>query len=123
MSEDQGKAGEPLPATVKPPFDLEQFARETDTKLVLEGSPASGRPTAPPPPAVRREEAGSDVPVVAISREDLEWFELSPDARDLMHQVNGRDTVESLSGLLHLPMERLRVDLEALAREGLITWR
>ena len=55
---------------------------------------------------------------MAISSDDLEWFDLSPAARDLARQVNGRDTVEALAGLLRLPVARLLGELEVLAREG-----
>jgi len=119
MSDRQGKGS--APPTLKPGYDLEAFARETDSRIRIESLPLSDRPTAPPPPdAVPR---ASDVPVLAISREDLEWFELSEDARDLLRQVNGRDTVAALSTLLRIPEGQLVDQLEALAREGLLTWR
>jgi hypothetical protein len=124
MSDPQGKASAPPPPTVKPPYDPEEFARETDTKIRLESIPPSARPTSPPPAPEPIPMAGAtDVPVLAISREDLEWFELTSAARDLLRQVNGRDTVEALAALLHLPTEALLAELERLAREGLITWR
>lgn len=124
MSDRQGKASAPPPPTVKPPYDTEQFARETDTKIRMESMPPSARPTVPPPaPEPIHMARGTDVPVLAISREDLEWFELSPSARDLLRQVNGRDTVEALAALFHIPADQLLTELESLAREGLITWR
>jgi hypothetical protein len=86
--------------------------------------PASSRPTTPPPAPEPVPMAGaSDVPVLAISREDLDWFEVTSAARDLLRQVNGRDTVQALAALLHMPTEELLAELEKLAREGLITWR
>jgi hypothetical protein len=123
MSDRQGKASAP-PPTVKPGFDLAAYARETDSRIRLESLPPSARPTVPPSsPDAAPIPRASDVPVLAISRDDLEWFELSESARDLLRQVNGRDTVEALSTLLRLPVEHLVGELEALARESLITWR
>jgi hypothetical protein len=124
MSDQRGKADEAQPTTVKPPFDPVTFARESDSRVRVESAPPSARPTAPPPqplaPAVAR---GSDVPVLAISREDLDWFELSSSARNLLRQVNGRDTVDALASLLRIESADLLGELEVLAREGLITWQ
>jgi hypothetical protein len=123
MSDQQGKASAP-PPTVRAPYDTEEYARETDTRIRLESVPASSRPTTPPPAPEPVPMAGaSDVPVLAISREDLDWFEVTSAARDLLRQVNGRDTVQALAALLHMPTEELLAELEKLAREGLITWR
>ncbi len=125
MSKRQGKPSAPPPPTVKPAWDPEKYARETDSRIRLESSiPPSARPTVPPPGAEPVPMArGTDVPVLAISRDDLEWFELSSSSRDLLRQVNGRDTVEALATLLRVPPEQLLTELEGLAREGLITWR
>jgi hypothetical protein len=123
MSKQPGKASEPPPPTVKPPYDQEEFARQTDTKIRLESLPPSARPTMSPPADAATLARGSDVPVLAVAREDLEWFELTPSARDLLRQVNGRDTVEAIASLLRLPGDGLLAELDVLARDGLITWR
>ena len=123
MSDQQGKAGAPQPPTIRPPFDPEEFARETDTRMRHESEPASGRPTAPPPaPGSRASASNASVPTLAVSRDDLEWFSLSGPAREVLGQVNGRDTVEKLAGALGMPTERALTELEGLAREGVITW-
>ncbi len=122
MSDRQGKASAP-PPTLKPGYDLEAYARETDSRIRAESVPPSARPTVAPPPEAEPVSRGSDVPVLAISRDDLEWFELSEAARDLLRQVNGRDTVVALSTLLRVPPEQLVTELETLARDGLVTWR
>ncbi len=123
----QGGPAEPsgLPETVKPPFDPQQFARDTESKIRLESEqPPSARPTlAPPSPLPLPHTSATDVPVLAITRDDLEWFALSPLGRTLLQQVNGRDTVEALAGLLRRTPEELLTELDALARDGLITWR
>jgi hypothetical protein len=132
MSDQGGKVDEPQPTTVKPPFDPEQFAKESDSKIRSESEPrihrdsqpASERPTiSPPSPMPIAVAQISDVPVLAIAREDLEWFELSAPARNLLRQVNGRDTVGALASLFHQKPDELLEQLEALAREGLVTWR
>jgi hypothetical protein len=123
MSKHQGKTSAP-PPTVKPGYDLEAYAREAESRMHVDNLPPSARPTvAPPSPDAILLGRGSDVPVLAISRDDLEWFELSADARDLLRQVNGRDTVEALSALLRIPADRLLAELDGLTREGLVTWR
>jgi hypothetical protein len=123
MSDRQGKASAP-PPTLKPGYDLEAYARETDSRIRAESSlPPSARATVAPPPDEAPVSRGSNVPVLAMSREDLEWFELSDTARDLLRQVNGRDTVAALATLLRMPPEQLVAELEILARDGVITWR
>jgi hypothetical protein len=123
MGSQKRKSDSP-PSTVKPGYDLEAYARETDSRIRLESAiPPSARPTlAPPPPGAVPEPGTTDVPVLAISSDDLDWFELSSKSRDLLRQINGRDTVEALAKLLRMPPAQLLADLEALARDGLITW-
>jgi hypothetical protein len=124
MSKHQRKTSAP-PPTIKPGYDLEAYAREAESRMGGENMPPSARPTVSPPPAPEAAPLarGSDVPILAIGRDDLEWFELTAEARDLLRQVNGRDTVEALSRLLRTPAEGLLAQLDALAGEGLITWR
>lgn len=124
MSDQRGKADEPATTTVRPPFDPEQYARESDAEIRLQSEPTSDRPTfAPPSPMPIPLAQITDVPVLAISREDLDWFELPPPARNLLRQVNGRDTVDALAKLHRVTSDELLAQLEALAREGLVTWR
>ena len=116
------------PPTVRPPFDLAEFARQSDSRLRVEPTsspdPPSRRPTVPPDASSSVVVARmSDVPALAMSREDLDWFELSPSARALVQQVNGRDTVEAISRNLRRVPDDVLVDLDGLAREGVVTWR
>lgn len=123
MSNRHGKAADDMPTTVKPPFDPVAFARESDSRIRVESVPASSRPTAPPPAPTQVSVArASDVPVLAIARDDLDWFELTTAARNLLRQVNGRDTVSILASLLRMSVDDLLGQLEVLARDGLITW-
>lgn len=116
------------PPTVPPPFDLAEFARESDSRVRVADpglDPASARPTMPPPPSdssvvdARR----SEVPDLAMAPEDLEWFELSPPRRALVQQVNGKDTVDTIATHLRRPPADILSDLDALMREGVVTWR
>ncbi len=46
------------------------------------------------------------VPIIAVSRDDLAWFELDADARALLERVDGKTTVEEI--LSSLPIQRAR---------------
>jgi hypothetical protein len=110
------------PPTVRPPFDLDSFARESDSRIRIETDPPSRRPTVPPVLGVAHERAG-EVPAVALAREDLEWFELSPMGRSLLRHVNGRDTVDVIASRAAMPVAEVLAEFDGMAREGVITWR
>jgi hypothetical protein len=124
--------------TVRPPFDPEKFARESDSNLrILEEeagtrvtqerrAPASSRPTVPPPPGLPGYEPviGVDgVPELVVAREDLEWFDLTPEARSLLQHVDGESAVQAICDKMHLPADDVIAQLERLAGEGLVSWR
>jgi hypothetical protein len=133
------------PTTVRPPFDPEKFARESDSKLrVLEESARVGerraapsnRPTVPPPPGLPDYDGpvvsspsapppiGMDVvPELVVAREDLEWFDLSTEARSLLQHVNGECAVGAICDKAQLSAGDVFSELERLAGEGLVTWR
>jgi hypothetical protein len=134
------------PTTVRPPFDPEKFAKESDSKLrVLEEAgrlgerrPApSNRPTVPPPPglpdyaadpAVSTPSApppiGADViPELVVAREDLEWFDLTVEARSLLQHVDGESSVGAICEKAQLSTTEVFAELERLAGEGLVSWR
>ena len=110
------------PPTVRPPFDPDSFARESDSRIRVESTPPSRRPTVPPALALSQERAG-DVPSLALGREDLEWFEMSPMARSLLRHVNGRDTVDVIASRVAMLVPEVIAELDGLAREGVVTWR
>jgi hypothetical protein len=112
-------------ATVRPPFDPQEFARETE------------RITMPPPAR-----APSDAPELvsgtmdvfwpveptslidlAVARDDLEWFELPPLARQLLDHVDGQNTVEVISTRSGVPIAEAMDLLDELAREGIVASR
>ena len=116
--------------TVRPPFDPEKFARESDSSLrVLEESgraALSNRPTVPPPPGLPDYAAiiGVDgVPELVVAREDLEWFDLTPEARSLLQHVDGESAVAAICAKVHRPSNDVITELERLAGEGLVCWK
>jgi hypothetical protein len=123
MADRRGNAGASEPTTVRPPFDPEVFARESDSK-VHDALPPSARPTVPPAnPAGTHAASPTDVPTLAVAREDLEWFDLSPSARELLLHINGRDAVDALAERARSPVTEVLRELARLADEGLVTWR
>jgi hypothetical protein len=123
MADQRGSAGASEPTTVRPPFDPEVFARESDSK-VHDALPPSARPTVPPAGPASPHAAGpTDVPTLAVAREDLEWFDLSPSARELLLHINGHDAVDTLAERAQSPVTEVLRELARLADEGLVTWR
>ena len=122
--------------TVRPPFDPEQFARETDSR-VGDTDPPSERPTAPPPPGLPQYAPGATsgtmpvlasldvdvVPALVIAREDLEWFELPKAARDLLGEVDGHTTLGTLCARAGFPLDAALSLCHELDRQGLVTLR
>src|SRR5580698_10073387 len=84
--------------TVRPPFDPQEFARQSE------------RVTLPPPPKAPSEAPElvsgtmevfwpvepTTIPSLAVARDDLEWFELPPLCRKLLEHVDGTATVASI---------------------------
>jgi hypothetical protein len=130
--------------TVRPPFDPEAFALESDTKLRTTEAPASVRPTLSPLAARARSDAhvvtaprarvpsleiGPDsalldaVPALVVAREDLEWFDLSPEARKVAALVDGLKNVETLCARTSFDADRVRCLLLELAQHGVVSLR
>jgi hypothetical protein len=114
--------------TVRPPFDPEKFARESDSSLRIgeQRGPASNRPTVPPPPGLPDYTSllGVDgIPELVVAREDLEWFDLTPEARNLLQHVDGESTVSTICDKLRRPANDVIGELGRLAGEGLVSWR
>jgi hypothetical protein len=96
---------------VRPPFDPEQFARESESRLKVAmpaPRPAKGRPSPGAPIAadsgpdlaeIDAEEVTLDldsVPLLTASREEVDWIDLPAEASALVAHVNGVDTVEQI---------------------------
>jgi hypothetical protein len=120
------------PITVRPPFDPEAFARDAESAFPSTdgGPPPSARPTVPPPPglpqysiAVAPSLDGRAVPVLTVSREDLEWFDLGPLAHRLLAGVDGRDAIAAICERAAVPIGEAISVFEDLVRDGLIACR
>jgi len=131
--------------TTRPPFDPAQFAQEAESRLRHSQSPASRRatPRAFPRPtlalasrATTRESAASArerqgretlasnaVPVLAMSRQELEWFALSPAASRLIAQVDGIAAVDAVCTQAELPRIEGTLILLELSDQGIVTFR
>jgi hypothetical protein len=124
------------PVTVRPPFDPEDFARNAESSIRLtEGAPPPPLPpTMPPPPGLPEyplelaELSGSKrvpmhrdaIPALAVATGDLDWFDLSQEALKLLLQVNGHDSVATISARCGIELTDAISVLDELAREGLI---
>jgi hypothetical protein len=112
--------------TVRPPFDPQEFARESE------------RTTQPPPDAtIPRSPSDAPelmsgsmevvwpveataIPKLAVAREDLEWFELPEMARSLLAQLDGEATVGTIAARAGVPILEATDMFEELIREGIV---
>jgi hypothetical protein len=110
--------------TVRPPFDPQEFARQSE------------RATLPPPPDRMPSDApelvsgsmevvwpveATSIPRLAVAREDLEWFELPPQARRLLEHVDGEATVSTISERAAVAILDATELFDELVREGIVT--
>jgi hypothetical protein len=113
--------------TVRPPFDPVAYARESDSQIqVQEEAGAENRPTVPPPPGLPHyvPAIGPEViPELVVARDDLEWFDLTPEARRVLQFVDGERAVSAICDQLRRPANDVMGELERLAGEGLVSWR
>ena len=123
--------------TVRPPFDPEAYARESESSIRLDTVPPSNRPTAPPPPGMPQYTPGvtsgtmqslgsvtSDaVATLAVAREDLEWFDLPVLSRSLLALIDGRETIASLARRAGIALDRAMASFHEMARDGIVTLR
>ena len=111
--------------TVRPPFDPDEFARQSECQTVP-----------PPPPMpdldpILSSEATQEVlfvepdtvPSLAVAREDLEWFDLSSHVRDLLHHVDGSAAIEDICARIAQPVNEGVLLVEQLIRDGLLVCR
>lgn len=88
---EKAEGGGGAPTTVPPPFDPQEYARDSEVEL---RSAADQRPTAPmaPPPLTKRVR-------LAVPISDLAWFGLSEETMALVRRIDGEHTLlEMLEG-------------------------
>lgn len=137
--------------TVRPPFDPEAFARESESGL-HEAVPASSlrptmrpfhRPEVPPlewgatrtplpsTPELDEPAASCDaldalgadaVPILAVSREGLEWVVLATDASRLLAHVDGARSLEVVSAMANIATEDGAAILLDLGDQGIVSF-
>jgi hypothetical protein len=135
--------------TEPPPFDPEQYARDSESHLLKRGD--DRRPTSPPTSthealrdscqdllAVVAAESGTRIPrreaalatrptlgsvaVLLVAHDDLEWFNLEPLARTVLNAVDGETIVEDLLSFSRLDVAEGLAMLESLANSGLVAF-
>jgi hypothetical protein len=135
------RRGEERP-TEQPPFDPDEFARTSE--LRLEVAVALKQSTAPPPsahgrlrdsckdlrlnppvPGERRTKTPTlgAVAVLLVSREDLAWFDLEPQARTLADLVDGEMIVEEILAIAHTDVDRGIAVFRQLAAQSVVEFR
>jgi hypothetical protein len=112
-------------ATVRPPFDPQEFARQSE------------RVTLPPPPKTPSDAPelvsgtmevfwpveATTVVMLAVAKDDLEWFELPPLCRKLLEHVDGEANVETICARSGVSMTDAADLFEDLVREGIVATR
>jgi hypothetical protein len=110
--------------TVRPPFDPEEFARQSECKTV------------PPPPGLPQFDPGNTsgtieaavsldanmVPALVVAREDLDWFDVSPLARQLVRDVDGSLSLGEICARSGQPLDDAIRAFEQLVRDGIVVW-
>ena len=127
-----------LPTMRVEPAKLAVYARKAD-KQVREGR----APSAPdiqvsveylddPPTAVRNQStvrpaprsiegaALEAVPVIAVTKEDLAWFELDPDAHAVLAVIDGMTNIEEVIAMVAFAPERTLQILRELEKQRVI---
>jgi hypothetical protein len=118
-----GGAGDVV--TARPPFDPEEFARQSE------------RATLPPPPRTPSDAPelvsgtmevfwavdASTIPSLAVARDDLEWFDIPPLARQLLEHVDGNAAIEAISARTGISLVDASNLFDDLVREGIVAVR
>jgi hypothetical protein len=110
-------------ATVRPPFDPEEFARQSELSTV---PPPDRLPDLDPvvSPGDTTLEVlfveADTIPVLAVAREDLEWFDLAPAVLGLLEHVDGSASLETVCARAGRPVDQGVALVEQLIRDGLV---
>jgi hypothetical protein len=144
---DASRGSDDEPPTLRPPFDPQKFARDSEKALrAQEITSESARPTrrppppspSSPPPAVRATEDRAtdgaqllvqlsvdddDVPFLAIAIEHARAVPLSPIARTFLRYVNQRDCVAVICSRAGIRMDDAIVAIEELSGAGVLSFQ
>jgi hypothetical protein len=110
---------------VRPPFDPAEFARQSELSTI------------PPPaqvpdldPVISSETTlevlfvdGETIPSLAVAREDLEWFDLTAEVRDLLRHIDGEATLATVCTRASRPLDEGVALAEQLVRDGVLACR
>ena len=120
------------PATVRPPFDPAEFARESDQRVrAATKAPDPAHDVPGSTPEVQelasdgsvRDALGPDaVPFLVMSREDLASFDLRLDAAKLLTCVDGVSSIEAICAAASIPAEEGASLLLDLAERGVVSF-
>jgi hypothetical protein len=86
-------------------------------------SPEEGALAALETNALRRSLAPEAIPMLAMSRQELEWFALSPAAGRLIAQVDGESRVDAICLQAAVPSTEGALILLELSDQGIVTFR
>ncbi len=133
----RGRLGDLATMKVEPKA-LQAYARKADSQALagripsapdiqisveyLEDPPTAVRnhSTLRPVPRTNEGVCPEAVPVIAVSREDLSWFELDAEAMALLAMVDGRTTVEEIVAAVATMPERTLELLRSLEEQRVI---
>jgi hypothetical protein len=116
--------------TPRPSFDPAEFARQSEQRFRAEEE-RSSKPTIPLMPAAPLALSALEgealdpatVPALVVAQEDLEWFDLSSDARALLAHVDGVAPLAALCERANLTTESASELLLELTKQGLVSLR
>jgi hypothetical protein len=117
-------AGPEIDVSIEPledNLDVEALLGQTSEDLPQIGPPSE---TSDIRPTWRSEDgpALTSVPYVAVSKEDLSWFELEATSDVVLAMIDGESTVESIVDRLTIPRESALAILRELGSHGVVAF-
>jgi hypothetical protein len=109
--------------TVRPPFDPQDFAQQSERLTVRpDADTPSETPEIGSPSMVVELLSAQEtsIPKLAVGHEDLEWFDISPDARRMLEFIDGAASLEVICIRMGLPLIEGMDAIDVLVREGLV---
>jgi hypothetical protein len=114
--------------TVRPPFDPQEFARQSEQATLPPPTELPRMPSDTPELVSGTMEVvwpveALTIPELIMAREDLEWFELPAEARLLLPHIDGKTSVEAISAQAGVELATASELIEEMVREGIVTTR